>query len=236
MGVLWGGERETHTGRLRGGVYKRRRVFQGSPDGALLERFCCAFTRGAFPFLLSRVSLLPAMPVWVLWVLLVVGASGAAPAFPGPSSKERGKAAASWDEVNVLAHGLLQLGHGLKEHVERTRGQLRELSARLSLHNASLALLERRTDDLPRLSRAQRLLDDRLVQLSRQLRALQGELSLRPHSLDGSRTGQAGQENGSGSPRAPDNDALQVSPWKGREGGPLRGPDGREGSLQLTPL
>lgn len=38
---------------------------------------------------------------------------------------------ASWDEVNVLAHGLLQLGHGLREHVERTRGRLDELERRL---------------------------------------------------------------------------------------------------------
>lgn len=39
---------------------------------------------------------------------------------------------ASWDEVNVLAHGLLQLGQGLREHVERTRGQLGALEQRLS--------------------------------------------------------------------------------------------------------
>ncbi|KAI1230437.1 hypothetical protein IHE44_0009894, partial [Lamprotornis superbus] len=45
--------------------------------------------------------------------------------------------------VNVLAHGLLQLGHGLKEHVERTKGQLRELGGRLSAHNSSLGRLLR---------------------------------------------------------------------------------------------
>ena len=38
---------------------------------------------------------------------------------------------ASWDEVNVLAHGLLQLGHGLREHVERTQGRLGALERRL---------------------------------------------------------------------------------------------------------
>uniref|UniRef100_A0A8C5U4I4 Angiopoietin like 4 n=1 Tax=Malurus cyaneus samueli TaxID=2593467 RepID=A0A8C5U4I4_9PASS len=46
--------------------------------------------------------------------------------------RERRAQFASWDEVNVLAHGLLQLGHGLKEHVERTKGQLRELGGRLT--------------------------------------------------------------------------------------------------------
>uniref|UniRef100_A0A8C3XAP4 Angiopoietin like 4 n=1 Tax=Catagonus wagneri TaxID=51154 RepID=A0A8C3XAP4_9CETA len=44
---------------------------------------------------------------------------------------------ASWDEVNVLAHGLLQLGHGLREHVERTRGQLGALEQRLSMCGAA---------------------------------------------------------------------------------------------------
>ncbi|KAF6092170.1 angiopoietin like 4 [Phyllostomus discolor] len=44
---------------------------------------------------------------------------------------------ASWDEVNVLAHGLLQLGHGLREHVERTRGQLGALERRLSARGAA---------------------------------------------------------------------------------------------------
>lgn len=48
------------------------------------------------------------------------------PASPDPQRP------ASWDEVNVLAHGLLQLGHGLREHVERTRGQLGELERRLA--------------------------------------------------------------------------------------------------------
>ncbi|KAB0400608.1 hypothetical protein E2I00_013647, partial [Balaenoptera physalus] len=44
---------------------------------------------------------------------------------------------ASWDEVNVLAHGLLQLGNGLREHVERTRGQLGELERRLGACGAA---------------------------------------------------------------------------------------------------
>ncbi|XP_026515477.1 angiopoietin-related protein 4 [Terrapene carolina triunguis] len=62
--------------------------------------------------------------------------------FPA-GSKERKVQFASWDEVNVIAHGLLQLGHGLKEHVDKTKGQLRELGGRLSAHNGSLGLLLR---------------------------------------------------------------------------------------------
>ncbi|XP_053439374.1 angiopoietin-related protein 4 [Nycticebus coucang] len=44
---------------------------------------------------------------------------------------------ASWDEMNVLAHGLLQLGQGLREHVERTRGHLGSLERRLSTCGAA---------------------------------------------------------------------------------------------------
>uniref|UniRef100_A0A8C4YD33 Angiopoietin like 4 n=1 Tax=Gopherus evgoodei TaxID=1825980 RepID=A0A8C4YD33_9SAUR len=58
--------------------------------------------------------------------------------FPA-GSKERKVQFASWDEVNVIAHGLLQLGHGLKEHVEKTKGQLRDLGGRLSAHNGGLS-------------------------------------------------------------------------------------------------
>lgn len=48
-----------------------------------------------------------------------------------PAPAEPPSRFASWDEVNVLAHGLLQLGQGLREHVERTRGQLSALERRL---------------------------------------------------------------------------------------------------------
>ncbi|XP_049645403.1 angiopoietin-related protein 4 [Suncus etruscus] len=44
---------------------------------------------------------------------------------------------ASWDEVNLLAHGLLQLGRGLREHVEHTQGQLEELQRRLETSPSS---------------------------------------------------------------------------------------------------
>ncbi|XP_039942964.1 angiopoietin-related protein 4 [Hirundo rustica] len=86
-------------------------------------------------------------------LLLCAAGLAAAPApAPGAGTERRAAAGAgrerraqfaSWDEVNVLAHGLLQLGHGLKEHVERTKGQLRELGGRLSAHNSSLGRLLR---------------------------------------------------------------------------------------------
>ncbi|XP_070599992.1 angiopoietin-related protein 4 isoform X2 [Erythrolamprus reginae] len=103
------------------------------------------------------------------WLVLAgLGAAGGAPG----SSK-----AASWEEVNVLAHGLLQLGHGLREHVERLGGQLRDLSARLAAHNASLAGLQgSAAEQGERLARAQRLFDGRLAQLDGRLRGLEARI------------------------------------------------------------
>lgn len=51
---------------------------------------------------------------------------------------------ASWDDVNVVAHGLLQLGQGLKEHVERSKAQMGDLNAKLRGLNATLAALDRK--------------------------------------------------------------------------------------------
>lgn len=148
----------------------------------------------------------------LLACLLLAGASGASP------RRERAPKAASWEEVNVLAHGLLQLGHGLREHVERLGGQLRELSGRLGAHNASLAGLERSAaEQRERLARAQRLFDGRWAELDGRLRGLEGR-------LDG--TGPAGAGNSSGNGPAAvtataaeaeeEQGALQVRP--GRRG------------------
>ncbi|XP_053558984.1 angiopoietin-related protein 4 [Bombina bombina] len=54
------------------------------------------------------------------------------------SSSDKKVQFASWDEVNVIAHGLLQLGHGLKEHVDKTKGQLKDITGKLSHQNNSL--------------------------------------------------------------------------------------------------
>ncbi|CAL8309841.1 unnamed protein product [Lota lota] len=48
---------------------------------------------------------------------------------------------ASWDDMNVVAHGLLQLGQGLKEHVEKTKAQMKEVNNQLKTLNGSLVVL-----------------------------------------------------------------------------------------------
>ncbi|XP_023147408.1 angiopoietin-related protein 4-like [Amphiprion ocellaris] len=54
---------------------------------------------------------------------------------------------ASWDDVNVVAHGLLQLGQGLKEHVDKTKAQMRDVSATLKALNGTVVELERRQQE-----------------------------------------------------------------------------------------
>ncbi|XP_045441888.1 angiopoietin-related protein 4 isoform X2 [Pipistrellus kuhlii] len=69
--------------------------------------------------------------------LVLCTAAGLLSAQGRPAPAEPPPRYASWDEVNVLAHGLLQLGHGLREHAERTRGQLSALERRLSACGAA---------------------------------------------------------------------------------------------------
>lgn len=69
--------------------------------------------------------------------MLCAATAGLLSAQGRPAPSEPPPRFASWDEVNVLAHGLLQLGHGLREHVERTRGELGALERRLSACGAA---------------------------------------------------------------------------------------------------
>lgn len=57
------------------------------------------------------------------------------------TSKEKRVQYAAWDDVNVIAHGLLQLGQGLKEHVDKTKVQMRDISAKLKVFNRTVTEL-----------------------------------------------------------------------------------------------
>lgn len=48
-----------------------------------------------------------------------------------PTGGRAGDRQASWDDVNVVAHGLLQLGQALREHVEKSRAQVKQLNTTL---------------------------------------------------------------------------------------------------------
>ncbi|KAM9322403.1 angiopoietin-related protein 4 [Pholidichthys leucotaenia] len=65
-----------------------------------------------------------------------------------PAAKEKRVRYAAWDDVNVIAHGLLQLGQGLKEHVDKTKVQMRDLSTKLKAFNRTVSELGRESQRL----------------------------------------------------------------------------------------
>ncbi|XP_023123421.1 angiopoietin-related protein 4 [Amphiprion ocellaris] len=66
----------------------------------------------------------------------------------GGAAKEKRVQSAVWDDVNVIAHGLLQLGQGLKEHVDKTKVQMRDVSTKLKVFNRTVAELGKESQRL----------------------------------------------------------------------------------------
>ncbi|MED6242612.1 hypothetical protein ATANTOWER_007322 [Ataeniobius toweri] len=64
---------------------------------------------------------------------------GASPT--GGAAKEKRVHYAARDDVNIIAHGLLQLGQNLKEHVDKTKGQMRDIFTKLKAFNRTMAEL-----------------------------------------------------------------------------------------------
>lgn len=86
----------------------------------------------------------------LLCVSIFIGSAVSFPYDRKSERKEKRVQYAAWDDVNVLAHGLLQLGQGLKEHVDKTKGQMRDISVKLKVFNSSmteLSLLSQRLQE-----------------------------------------------------------------------------------------
>lgn len=81
------------------------------------------------------------MPQLLILLLIVLFHAGAG--FPSDRKTAPGKHV-SWDDVNVVAHGLLQLGQGLKEHVDKSKAQMRDVNTKLKAFNTTVAELQRR--------------------------------------------------------------------------------------------
>ncbi|KAM8930895.1 angiopoietin-related protein 3 [Pelodytes ibericus] len=52
------------------------------------------------------------------------------------------------DDVRILANGLLQLGHGLKDFVQKTKGQINEIFHKLNLFDKSFYNLSEQTNEI----------------------------------------------------------------------------------------
>ncbi|XP_028328910.1 angiopoietin-related protein 4 [Gouania willdenowi] len=85
------------------------------------------------------------------FLLVLLMASGFPLERKGSSSsaaKEKHVQYAPWDDVNVIAHGLLQLGQGLKEHVDRTKVQMRDITTKLKVFNRTVSELGKESQRL----------------------------------------------------------------------------------------
>lgn len=87
----------------------------------------------------------------------------------GGASKEKRVQYAAWDDVNVIAHGLLQLGQGLKEHVDKTKVQMRDISTKLKVFNRTVT-------DLGKEDQKLRVEGDALKSRARELEDREGQL------------------------------------------------------------
>ncbi|TWW72729.1 Angiopoietin-related protein 4 [Takifugu flavidus] len=87
----------------------------------------------------------------------------------GGGSKEKRVQYAAWDDVNVIAHGLLQLGQGLKEHVDKTKVQMRDVSTKLKVFNRTMT-------DLAKESQKLRVEGEALKGRARELEDREGQL------------------------------------------------------------
>lgn len=87
----------------------------------------------------------------------------------GGASKEKRVQYAAWDDVNVIAHGLLQLGQGLKEHVDKTKVQTRNISTKLKVFNRTMT-------DLAKESQKLRVEGEALKSRARELEDREGQL------------------------------------------------------------
>lgn len=87
----------------------------------------------------------------------------------GGASKEKRVQYAAWDDVNVIAHGLLQLGQGLKEHVDKTKVQMRDVSTKLKVFNRTVT-------DLAKESQKLRVEGEALKGRARELEDREGQL------------------------------------------------------------
>ncbi|KAG8003124.1 Angiopoietin-related protein 4 [Nibea albiflora] len=97
------------------------------------------------------------MKVPQLLILLVTILVHVAAGFPALQSQSKH---ASWDDVNVVAHGLLQLGQGLKEHVDKTKAQMRDVNAKLKAFNTTVTELQRKQQEQEEALKAAQLTEE----------------------------------------------------------------------------
>lgn len=122
------------------------------------------------------------MPLLLILLLFILVQAGDA----FPTDRRAGDKQASWDDMNVVAHGLLQLGQGLKEHVDKTKAQMRDINTKLKTFNATVAELQRRQQEQEEALKARSITEEERLEaeLSQQERTQNEDIHTRMDRLE----------------------------------------------------
>ncbi|KAM4640740.1 angiopoietin-related protein 3 [Discoglossus pictus] len=80
------------------------------------------------------------------------------------------------DDVRILANGLLQLGHGLKDFVHKTKGQINEIFQKLTVFDKSFDQLSEQTNEI-------REKEEELIETTSKLQSNNEELKNMSHQI-----------------------------------------------------
>ncbi|KAK5930638.1 hypothetical protein CgunFtcFv8_026858 [Champsocephalus gunnari] len=122
------------------------------------------------------------MPLLLILLLFILVQAGDA----FPTDRRAGDKQASWDDMNMVAHGLLQLGQGLKEHVDKTKAQMRDINTKLKTFNATVAELQRRQQEQEEALKARSITEEERLEaeLSQQERTQNEDIHTRLDRLE----------------------------------------------------
>ncbi|XP_074077382.1 angiopoietin-related protein 3 [Macrotis lagotis] len=97
---------------------------------------------------------------------------------PGPKSRF-----AMLDDVKILANGLLQLGHGLKDFVHKTKSQINDIFQKLNIFDKSFYDLSIQTNEIKEEERELRKTTSNLQARNEEMKNLSLELNLKLEDL-----------------------------------------------------
>ncbi|XP_006879857.1 PREDICTED: angiopoietin-related protein 3 [Elephantulus edwardii] len=87
------------------------------------------------------------------------------------------------DDVKILANGLLQLGHGLKDFVHKTKGQINDIFQKLNLYDKTFYDLSQQTNEIKEEERELRKTTSKLQVKNEEVKNMSLELNSKFESL-----------------------------------------------------
>uniref|UniRef100_A0A8C6N2F1 Angiopoietin-related protein 3 n=1 Tax=Mus spicilegus TaxID=10103 RepID=A0A8C6N2F1_MUSSI len=87
------------------------------------------------------------------------------------------------DDVKILANGLLQLGHGLKDFVHKTKGQINDIFQKLNIFDQSFYDLSLRTNEIKEEEKELRITTSKLQVKNEEVKNMSVELNTKLESL-----------------------------------------------------